>query len=365
MRIVIISNNDWDGLWYQRQQFAAMYAQKGNDVLFVNKTLQRLPKIKDFADRFFKKKTNNRIVKNAVPHNITVINIYTLPPFKAINWLNKIIIKLKFRNFEYKNCDLLITYVPSFTSLDIIEYLHPRKSAYINVHNYDADNVIKDLLKSERIMVNKVNYLFGDSVYNMNRLKRINKHREIHSSLPGVDTARFKVSFRTDEHKRAKSIYYFGGIGDHLDFEIYNSLSKDYEVVFIGKFNEDSFKSKVSERIKIIPPVANDELPKYLLEADIIGIFYQSTQYVRGVIPAKIYECMATKKPILTKGIYEMTSFQPAVYICENEAGIRLILQNISDSETQEIVELREALAENANWATRFKDLNKRMELDV
>lgn len=364
MKIVIISNNDWDGLWYQRQQFASMYAALGHEVLFVNKTLQRLPRLNDLAERFYRKASIIAVSPNIIPSNVTVKTIYTLPPYKSVNFINRWIVSWAFRQLSnWEDCDMLITYVPTYVTLDLIRFFKPKKWAYINVHNYDADQVISDLLKSEEVICKKANYLLADSLYNKKRLERISKGRSVGFSEPGVETASFFQAYRGNERDNVKTICYFGGIGNHLNLNIYNKLAESYKVIFIGSFSNASVKLKVSDKIEILPPITNAELPEFLKSIDMLGIFYNPTYYVNGVIPAKIYECIATLKPVLTSGLENVSILGDAIYHCKEE-NVELVINNIAFTETEEVLNLRGEIAKSADWKNRFLMLNKYFDID-
>lgn len=364
MKVVIISNNDWNGLWYQRQQFAKMYADRGHKVLFINKTLQRMPRVKDFVDRFFTQKSITKITSNSVPDNIEVKTIYALPPFKYLNFINRILVKKAFTDSAWRNCDLLITYIPTYTALDIIDELKPRRWAYINVHNYNADQVISDLLKSEEDVCANADVLFADSVYNMARLRCISCGRTVFASEPGVDSKRYIQSYRGDESCRASCIGYFGGIGTHLDFDVYNRIAETHRVVFIGNYNTEESVSLLSPKIEVHPPVSNAELPQALREIDVLGLFYKKTDYVNGVIPAKIYECISTLKPIITTGMDNVKILGKAVYTC-SAGEVVDIIDNLQITETKEILNLRRKIAAEADWKNRFVELNKNLGINV
>lgn len=364
MKIVIVSNNDWDGLWYQRQQFASMYAAQGHEVLFINKTLQRNPRIKDFVDRFFTDSSVTKININPVPENIEVRTIYTLPPFKKLSKINELIIAQKLGATRWVECDLLITYIPTYTALGIINVLKPRRWAYINVHNYNADQVIPDLLKSEKRVCKEAHALLADSAYNMGRLRKISGGREVFASEPGVDAKRYLQAYRGDESQTAKIIGYFGGIGTHLDFEVYNRLAENYNVVFIGNYNNAEVVNLLSPKIKVMPPVSNTELPKVLQKIDVLGLFYKKSDYVNGVIPAKIYECISTLKPIITTGMDNVKVLGDSIYSCNNDM-VETVIKNLTSSETEEVINLRRKIAADADWTNRFTKLNQHVGINA
>ena len=362
MKVVFVSNNDWDGLWYQRQQFATMYAERGHKVLFINKTLQRLPKLKDFKERFAKK---SKAMSNPIPNGVSVVSIYTLPPLKCFNRINRLILGRKLKPLGFESADLLITYIPTYTALSIIDLLTPKKAAYINVHNYDADEVVRDLLLAEIDLCQRVDYLLADSVFNRQRLTRISG-REAFDSLPGVHTNVFKQSFRGDEANKRQTIMYFGGIGSHLDFNLYNQLSDHFTVTFIGKFNSEELREKLSPKILVHPPVPNSTLAQLLKEADIIGIFYLQSDYIDGVIPAKIYECLATMKPIIATGMGEMKALEGLVYQADNSfESVVKIIKKLPDTENESCRNKRKEVASEADWEKRFQKLNERIGVNV
>lgn len=364
MKVVIISNNDWDGLWYQRQQFASMYARAGHEVLFINKTLQRYPIVKDFKDRFFRKNAHSQLKRNSIPSGVRVVSIYTLPPVPLFRYANKLMIKRSLTNSGFKYCDLLITYVPSYTSQDIIEYLKPSKSAYINVHNYDDDEVVKSLLQSEKQLCSKIDYLFADSQFNHDRLVRISNGREVNFSEPGVNSLLFASAYRGDETQKRLTIGYFGGIGSHLNLDLYNNLSENFNVVFVGSFNRDNIRERLSDKIRLIEPVSNNELPQIMKSWDIIAILYNPTGYVHGVIPAKIYECLSTAKPIIVSGLSNLMSIKDVVYEISELSQVETVMGNIA-KENAHIAALRKEIGASADWTHRFNTLNQTMEFEV
>ena len=364
MKIVIISNNDWDGLWYQRQQFASMYASMGHEVLFINKTLQRFPRFKDFKDRFTNRDKNSNIKRNPVPANVLIKTIYVLPPLKCLRFVNKLILKLVLPSL-FKKCDLLLTYVPTFTALDIIKILSPKKTAYINVHNYDADQVVADLLKSEKILSKSVDFLFADSKFNIDRMVRVSGGRKVYDSEPGVDSKKFLDAYRGDESEVKNVIGYFGGIGEHMDIDFYNKLATKFKVVFIGSLNNESVREKISNEIIIRPPVTNNELPNALKEIDILAILYHRTDYVSGVIPAKTFECLATLKPVVVSGLGNVDLLKNVLYTCDGtyRSFLDIINNKLVDHHSR-IDESRD-IAKKSDWSYRFKLLNNRLGINV
>lgn len=350
--IMIISSNDWNSLWYQSQQLAINFASLGCRVFYLNRTLQRFPTIRHFKGRFYKK---SELYNNKIKKNIYVITPLLLPPFKVLRPINRLLIRRILSSFDISS-PLLITYVPTYNTIDIIDIVKPSRIAYVNVHNFDSDKVIKDVIKAERELIKKSDVLFADSYYNKSRLSKLSNNRKIYLSPPGVCYNLFHGSFRGDEATRCKTIYYFGGIGPHLDLPLYNALGEKYKVIFIGVVNP-IIRDKISSNIEIRPPVENSKLPKILCDSDILSIFYKDSSYIRGVIPAKFFECLATGKPVLVSGLEEAKPYLDVVYDVEGSVRKALsIIRKLSETETVTRIKKKNKIAREADWSKRFSN---------
>jgi hypothetical protein len=351
--VVIVGNNDWHAFWFQRQQFASEFASLGSKVFYVNRTLQRLPTINHFIRRFFKNK-NRGYLTNVVPTNVNIITPYCLPPLKILRPINRQIMKRSISSLNIVS-PLLIAYVPSYNTIDLIKLIKPFKIAYINVHNYDYDTIVNDVLLAEKELIHTADVLLADSAFNMKRLSRLSGNRQIFPSLPGVNYDHFRQACRGDEAKRRKSIYYFGGIGPHLDFDLYGSLAQKYKVVFVGVI-DPVIRRMLPLNIEILAPVSNLELPEILKDADILAIFYKNTPYTRGVIPAKFFECLASGKPLLVSGLSEAGPYLDIVYDVQASYTKALqVIEELPETETPERLSRRDKIAKEADWSSRFK----------
>lgn len=358
--VIIAANNDWNGFWYQRQQFACDFARLGYRVIYLNKTLQRWPKLKHFIQRI-KSSTNRNDIEITVPDGITLLTSLWLPPLKLLRFINRLLIKKTVEKMNLQSKPILITYVPTYNIIDLIDYIKPLKVVYINVHNYNSDDVLQDLIESEIELIKISDFLFADSKYNMKRLMNSSNGKEVFQSLPGVDYDNFRKSKNQEKVQREKTIYYYGGIGSHLDLELYNSLSKRFKVVFIGTV-EESIRESISKNIVIKKPVSVKKLPEELFEADILSILYKRTSYVDGVIPAKFFECLATEKPLLVSGLAEVEPYNDIVYNVDGSVEKAInIIKNLEITETELIKNKRNEIAKEADWDNRFNALFKRI----
>lgn len=361
-KIVLIANSDWNSFWFQRQEFASRFAKEDYMVVYINRSFQRFPKLFHVINRLFPSQKRGK-VNNSIPKNLLVITPLWLTPFKWLQPFNKILVKftyLKIKNFFGDTDNLfLITYLPTYPSLELINIIDPQKTAYINVHNYDDDkNVLKDLLMAEKELVKKVDVLYGDSQFNINRLYKLSNKRHIYCSPPGADSEHFRKAYRGDEAHQCQKIFFYGGIGNHLDMDLYEFLSKKYEVIFIGVVSPE-LERPLPKSIKVLPPVTNHELPELLKEADILSILYKGGGYVKAKLPAKFFECISTLKPLLVSGLDETELYPDCVYQVMGSADTALeIIKNLPITETNNRIEARKKVAMDYDWEHLFKEFN-------
>ncbi len=338
------------------------FLKRDYPVYFVERLPQRLPStpLSDLRQWIFKKGYGNEQIINISPANLEVLGFRSLPPVQWLRLINRAILKNAFAPHQAKLQQgkiLLISYTPTYTHIDLAALLRPSQSVYISVHNYDAFPVLPDLLKAEARIINSDTVLMADSAFNVARLKRLAAlGKPVYQLPPGVDYSQFSRA-NTGRPSQYKSLCYFGGIGSHLDLELYNTLAETLEVTFIG-VTDNQVKHLLSPRIKRMPPVPARELPDLLAAIDILGIFYKKSPYIDGVIPAKFFECLATGKPLLVSGMDETKPYSRMVYECGNSVHTALnIIASLPNTETAEQLSSRQKLARTACWDNRYAEL--------
>lgn len=350
---VIISGVDWGGLWQQYQQLALGLAQNGFKVVYINRTPQRVPTLKNFLAWLTGQRAS--FGATAIPEQVEVHSPRWLPPYRWLRPINRLLVRRTAESLNLNN-PLVIAYLPTFNTIDFINEIQASFVGYINVHNYDGDKVIPDILRAERELIYKSDILFADSNSLRQRISCLSGGHKVNLSPPGVNFELFNQAFRGDEVERRKTIYYFGGVGPHLDLELYNSLAAKFKVVFAGVIDPD-IRDRISADIEIKPPVSNSELPNVLKEADILTIFYKDSPYIRAVIPSKFFECLATNKPLLVSAVAESKHYSDVIYDVQgsDQKAIEIIAK-LKQTETPQKLARRQKLAEEADWSNRLKN---------
>ena len=359
--IIFITTHSWDGLQYFAHHFSRFLDCNGFQVFFIEKSPQRWPKkiIPDLFDWLRKRK--QLASKTFTNNNIHIITPRWLPPAKWLRILNRFIIKRDVNKINRLRVNgssppILIIFPPTYNAIDFIDLIHPKATAYINNFNYEANNVMRDLLKSEIVILSRCNAFYGLTNFCSNRIKSLAPMNTTYTCPPGVNYNLFHQAFRGDESIVCKTAFYFGGIGYHLDLSVYDALADSGIHVVMDGIVDPSIKDRLNTKFEIRPPSTHSQLPTILREADILIIAYKNTEYMKGVFPAKFYECLATGKPLLVSGLPELTPFYDVVYNIDGSGNKAIeVVNRLSETETPERIYKRNLIAQEADWSNRFE----------
>ena len=359
-----MTTHTWDGFQYFAHHLSRYLINNGFQVFFIEKTPQRWPKniILDSLD--WLRKSRNQTISarsNSNSNRIHVITPRWLPPAKWLRKINRFIIKRDINKINklrenIQTPPVLILFHPTYNALDFIDLSHPSAVAYINNFNYEALNVMKDLFESEIEILSRSNALFGLTNFCANRIKHLIPSKNTYQCPPGVNYDLFSKAFRGDESIVCKTAYYFGGIGPHLDLSIFDALADSGIHIVMDGVVDPTIHSELNSKFEIRPPSLHRQLPTVLRDADCLVIAYKSTEYMKGVFPAKFFECLATGKPILVSGISELKPYYDIVYNVEGSGQKAIeVVNNFSVTETPERILKRKKIAKEADWSKRFE----------
>lgn len=359
--VVLVTSAYWSGMEYQGHHLGLRFAARGHAVFFISRTPQRWPGLglADLRSWLGGTGIGSETLPRQVPEGVTVLTPRWLPPARALRPLNRMLVNHTARKLPCAEGAILLTYVPTFNAIDVIAKLKPAVTGYICVHDYDNDAVVmKDLFPAERELVRTCDVLYADSVFLRARLERMSGGRPVFRSPPGVNYAAFRAAYRGDELDRRRTVCYFGGIGSHVDLDLYAGVAAGaVRVIFIGVVAPE-LKGKIPAGIEVRRPVPNAKLPDALREMDLLVVAYRDAPYIRAVLPAKFFECLATGKPVLVSGWAEARPYLDCVY--DVGGSPERALKTIADLPALHTAERRErqrAVAEQADWGNRFTQL--------
>jgi glycosyltransferase involved in cell wall biosynthesis len=365
--IVIFSASPWDGMMFQRQRFALEFAKQNNVISFIENipqqkvTMERVVRVlkgqKNYLDSSLKiKKTES----------IEVFSPFCLPETVYLSkYYNRIVMKRLAKEILKKGRPShYISYIPGQPVLDLQKYLQPVRFIYASIHNYRGLGVSNSVVKAEVEISQMADSVLADSTYTANYLSEI-RGEEVGRCLPGVSFDRFHSAFRGDEADRKLNIGYFGFLGKYYDVGYFNRAIKEgYSVTIIGQ-SDPQVRSMFHKDINLIPTALNEDLPEILRDIDILMLPYYDNSYTLGVMPAKLYECFATGKPIFWTHINETKYFKDIVYTVKSYDDFIRQLKNLNEK-THIIKRTKQLkLAKDADWQLRFNQFDDNCDIPI
>lgn len=371
--IVCISTIDWGFLYQRHQIFMEAFAGQGNRVYYIE-NLNPSPRIEP---SFFLKAARRikRITANPGAGAAEGIKTITplLIPFKGrfSYFINKnLLIKrlagiLRSHNI---NSPIVWTYLATPLALQLAKELNPSLLIYDCVFDAGAHpDSPKDILESEQILLKEADIVFTDNLFLFEKCSRINQ--ETCLVPPGVDYAIFqeKPGSRFAGLKGPK-ICFFGGIDDlRLDLGLIRFIAEkkpEWNIVLIGPVIKTGTSSLKAGNITLAPPVEHRALPALLAEMDALILPYKIIPFSQSIFPAKIFECLATGKPVICTPLPQLKELakQGAVKIAAEKEQFLAAIEHSLGFDTEEEREKRKNIARSNSWQKRIADLNAAIE---
>ncbi|KGR77650.1 hypothetical protein CD29_14530 [Ureibacillus manganicus DSM 26584] len=355
VHIVILSSIKWDFLW-QRHQIIAEYFSQFTDVTFVETTGLRNPNFLKSVERLYRgftfkgKKKLQRKKINILPP------IVAPPTFKLFRTINQHIFTptLASKIITYSNKPILvISYLPTTTAHYLIDELNPMATIYDCVLNFENfPGIPKDIVATEDALIRRADLLIVDSGFLMR------KHQDKGVAMKQIPSAvDFERFYQVSEGYRASSgalrATYFGGI-DHyrIDWGIIEQLlAAGVTVELIGPA-PDGIPIE-HESLIYKGTVPHDELPHALRDCDVLILPYKITEFTKGTYPAKLFECFATGKPIISTPLPDLISYRHLIGIAETPSLFteKVLVAGREDDENRR--NRRIELARENSWEVR------------
>jgi hypothetical protein len=364
--VVMLAAVDWKFIAQAQQIFATYFSKYGVNVIYVEPFPHRNPRLNEIGkvlSRFARyirafrktKDTNDNIIEN-----ITIITPIILPETNRLfRFLNKkIFLKLVAWKVR-KRCSpspVVQCWTPYESCLEVAKILKPELLVYSCVDDCLAftnaprhlEDMEKEFLRVSDLVVVKSDYL-------ADRLR--NTRHDLLMRDSAVEFELFRAADRGPVTK-VKRLCYFGAISHRLDFSIMQELAAGgYEILLLGPYRATEVKQKeLHPNIECRPPVPYEEVPAQLRDVDAILLPYKIDHaFNRGTHLAKMYECFATGKPILSTPLACMLPYGELVYFGRSSSDFLGILAQLDRTENEGKYRGRIELARAHSWPALFQ----------
>lgn len=353
---IIIAMVHWHFTWQSQHNMSVGLTDHDYRVLFVEPIPKRLPPLREFG-RVLGRLTGNSVaaglIEQPLPPGVELVSPRLLPdigpllqginrrlfiPGLAETLLREVIRPL-----------VVINYLPIPASLSLMEALQPDAAFYHCVNDW-VNDPYAPARETEAVLASKVDMVWADSPINFARTSRM---AENVVKLPhGVNIDLFAQARKEPSPAPERPLCaYFGTMGVSTDMDLLRAVSHRYPLRLIGPLRAslDGF----SEETEVVGPVPHEEIPALLHDVDVLLLPYVRSKHNDSVMPAKLFECLATGKPTVACGLKTLYEYEELFYIREEpEEFLDAIAAAVHESPARR--EPRIACAEAHSYSRRM-----------
>jgi glycosyltransferase involved in cell wall biosynthesis len=260
-------------------------------------------------------------------------------------------------------------------AVEYLDYLNPYFTCYDCVDefaampSYQHPKKKKNLLEKERRLIKRSTIVFTTSMSLFSSKKSLNPNTCLVENVGDFDHfnsfANVKSTAPSDFPKGDSPVVGFSGAVDpyKVDFELISYLAQQrphWRIVLIGGITDskkNDFQFPKKKNIYYLGHKEYAELPRYLSQFDVCIIPYGINDYTQGVFPIKLFEYLATGKPVVTSSLPSLSNYSSIIRISESKqqflSNIEDVLSNDSDTEKQ----ARIGYAKENSWESRAERL--------
>lgn len=361
--VIIISSVHWHYTWQNTQHVASGLAQRGYRVLFVEPLPKRWPQLNELGrvwGRLRGESVAAGTVRQPLADGVELISPRLLPDVgrvaQSINrqWFVPGI-AADLRRQMGDGPLFVINYLPTAASVSLTNALAADGAFYRCVSDWPNDPYAQGPLP-ERELVQTVDMVWADSELNYQRTAAMQGN--VIKMTEGVDLALFNRDQFSAEHRRRTDpprCTYFGTISLSNDVDMLRAVSHEFPLRLIGPVRVDL--AGFAPETEVTGAMPHDQLPALLADADVLLLPYdQRSPHSTTVVPAKLFECLATGKPAVVSGLTTLGELERLFYMATTTDEF---LQAIRDSanEPATLREERMACAEQNSYEKRLDEI--------
>lgn len=234
-------------------------------------------------------------------------------------------------------------------------------------HHEGFGNVPEQLIKIEKNMLHNSDLVVTTSHwleefargYNRNVVLVRNAVEYAHFSEPPVECY-VDLSGR-------KIIGYYGAIAEWFDLDLVRTVAEENPhslVLLVGNDTIDAAKKlKDLTNVEFVGEVPYARLPYYLYAFDVCLLPFQVVPLTLATNPVKIYEYLASGKPVVSIDLPEITQFGDLVHLApSHEEFVRMVSDCISQPEEESACHQRRQFAQKQTWDHRVEKLGQAIQ---
>lgn len=353
MRILYVSNVDWNWIKQRPQFLAEALAQKNKvEVIYQYKYGQR--------HQF----QSNKVETNC---NLNVLPMHVIPRLDRYNHLRRIndILRKKIMSKRINKFKPDWIYLTHPVQVDMIPKNYHGKIIYDCMDDHILlEHQPRLIEKKEKKLINRATVITVTS----NRLRQILKSRYKLTNISNIYLVRngfngpiLKVKSSNYTNKKSHKLAYFGSISTWFDFNLLESSLKKFdnlEYFLIGPV-DDKLRIPTNKRIHFLGTVEHDKLYNTIKDMDALIMPFIVNNVIKAVDPVKIYEYINFDKNIITVKYGELKHFSPYVFFYEDKTSFMKAIENVIslNGKTSYSSESRMRFLSDNSWNERAQEI--------
>lgn len=391
--IICISSIDWDFLWQAHQEIMSTFARNGSNVLFIDNTGVRSPRLSDIPRLMHRIRNWRRSIRGfrQEADNLYVYSPVLLPfPYSRIaQWVNRHILVSSIRRWMRSvdfHAPIIWTFLPTKVTLDLAQAIDHSLLVYYCMDKFSATSKgAGKVVETEREIIRSADLVFAMS----HRL--VDFCRQFRSDVVripmGVNAKAFDES-REAAVERPEDladvtppiIGYVGGVRKSVDKNLIQRIAVEMpecSLVFVGPLQMDVSDLATYPNIRFLGRKDHAEIPRYIRSFDCCILPYVIDAYTNSVSPAKLHEYLIMGKPVVSTNITEVDMYatrtpgdssEETIYVAGSPEEFIGHLRRALKEEGRQI-ETRIALAREHSWPAKIEMMssliNERLETKV
>lgn len=372
--ILCFSSTDWDGKWGSRQQVIRRLAARGHRVLFVEQMagLEHFWKYADLRTRRFQRW---KVGLRQIEPNLWLVSPPPLFPgryyFTKIAHLNAKIVHRWLKPYLQRlnfNAPILWFYKPEHAPL--VGKFNETAAVYHCIDEFTvgtAGQKRKTIIQLETQLLKQVTIVFANSKLTFQNKKVFNPNT--YHIPSGADVAHFVQADNpaTAMHPAVKNLphpvlAFIGNIDERIDIPLLAAVAQarpQWSLVLVGQEHPTVVNLQPLREFANVHRLGKQPfsvLPNILKAADGCLLPYVQNDAALYRSPLKLYEYLATGKPIISTPHPEVSQFKAMVTIATAPNFVRAIesaLQNDTPQQHQQ----RRQLAHRHSWDARVDEM--------
>lgn len=306
---------DWDFMFQRPQQIMRQFARHGWKVIFCNKTQIRGKKMQEVEPNLFV-------------------------------------------------CYDLVDFVNEKHTVDVFYSSWAR--CYDLVHAITADVVVYDRLDDfpeweqyEHSMLDSSDVVFTTSqiLYD----KTVKQHHNVHLVRNACDFNHFHHNTKEVPYRHGLKypvVGFVGALGNWVDKDILDWIAKNYTLLIVGV----EFGIKAPKDAIFLGAKPYNDLPVFYNSIDIGIIPFKDNRVANAANPIKMYEYLASGKPVIATYSHETSLYPHQVYTFKSVQELPELINKVLENETEKIKTDRLLIAKSNTWENRFKIVEEEID---